>query len=110
MSLRRGELLNGTELILFPLESHFLSAIQRRCVKLQDATRGFMVCAPRREASEVSGVKRGCLLKQAKGIKFISTEALRSRSRHIADVCTRLFQRGPCRRKGRLPKGSIFSL
>ena len=43
MSLRRGELLNGAELILFPLESHFLSAIQRRCVKLQDATRGFMV-------------------------------------------------------------------
>lgn len=43
MSLGRWEMLNGTELILFPLESHFLSAIQRRCVKLQDATRGFMV-------------------------------------------------------------------
>lgn len=44
------ESLNGTELILFPLESHlFLSSppstIQHQRVKLQDATRGFMVCA-----------------------------------------------------------------
>lgn len=55
------ESLNGTELILFPLESHFFlssapSTIQHQRVKLQDATRGFMVLC-RREAAEVEASK-----------------------------------------------------
>lgn len=46
--------LNGDELILFPLESHFLLSslytIQHQCVKLQDATHSFMVlCTAERQ-------------------------------------------------------------
>lgn len=59
------ELLNGAELILFPLERHFLSTIQRRCVKSQDATRGFMVVRSR-EAAEVSRAEQVCFLKQSR--------------------------------------------
>lgn len=41
------EMLNGAELVIFPLVSHFLCTIQRQCVKSQDATRSFMVVRSR---------------------------------------------------------------
>lgn len=70
-SVRHCSLLNGSELISFPLILHL--PIQHQCVKLQDATCGFMVLCSW-ETTKVNKSQAMLFSQAIKCVKFSSVE------------------------------------